>query len=125
MTKDQRWDQACQAIMEVADLASRYDDDGIDVYFLNNKRVGKELRSSDDVEELFTGLGPRGITPCVVSKCPRKRISVCLLVLLRTGRRLEAILRDYMSRLEASQHTGEEVKPMNLIVVTDGGKSFY
>ncbi|EAL20866.1 hypothetical protein CNBE2270 [Cryptococcus deneoformans B-3501A] len=34
--------------------------------------------------------------------------------------RLEAILRDYMSRLEASQHTGEEVKPMNLIVVTDG-----
>ncbi|KIR29410.1 hypothetical protein I307_01314 [Cryptococcus deuterogattii 99/473] len=100
MTKDQRWDQACQAIMEVADLASRYDDDGIDVYFLNNKRVGKELRSSDDVEELFTGLGPRGITP--------------------TGRRLEAILRDYMSRLEASQHTGEEVKPMNLIVVTDG-----
>lgn len=37
--------------------------------------------------------------------------------------RLEAILRDYMSRLEASQHTGEEVKPMNLIVVTDGGKS--
>lgn len=68
MKKDQRWDQACQAIMEVADLASRYDDDGIDVYFLNNKRVGKELRSSDDVEELFTGLGPRGITPCVVSK---------------------------------------------------------
>nr|KIR46827.1 hypothetical protein I312_03718 [Cryptococcus bacillisporus CA1280] len=100
MTKDRRWDQACQAIMEVADLASRYDDDGIDVYFLNNKRVGKELRSSDDVEELFRGLGPRGITP--------------------TGRRLEAILRDYMSRLEASQHTGEEVKPMNLIVVTDG-----
>ncbi|AFR95509.2 hypothetical protein C343_03612 [Cryptococcus neoformans C23] len=100
MKKDQRWNQACQAIMEVADLASRYDDDGIDVYFLNNKRVGRELRSSEDVEELFAGLEPRGITP--------------------TGMRLEAILRDYMSRLEASQHTGEEVKPMNLIVVTDG-----
>lgn len=67
MKKEQRWNQACQAIMEVADLASRYDDDGIDVYFLNNKRVGKELRSSEDVEGLFAGLGPRGITPCVVS----------------------------------------------------------
>lgn len=67
MKKDQRWNQACQAIMEVADLASRYDDDGIDVYFLNNKRVGRELRSSEDVEELFAGLEPRGITPCVTS----------------------------------------------------------
>lgn len=55
---------------------------------------------------------------------PRRSMSpICLLMRLRTGMRLEAILRDYMSRLEASQHTGEEVKPMNLIVVTDGGKS--
>lgn len=53
---------------------------------------------------------------------PRRSMLMCLLVFLRTGMRLEAILRDYMSRLEASQHTGEEVKPMNLIVVTDGGK---
>jgi hypothetical protein len=50
----------------------------------------------------------------------------------RTGARLEAILRDYMSRLERSSMvspvsevtpaSGVEVKPMNLIVVTDGGE---
>ena len=46
----------------------------------------------------------------------------------RTGLRLEAILRDYMTRLERSQMTSpgmeqqtELVKPLNLIVVTDGG----
>jgi hypothetical protein len=47
-----------------------------------------------------------------------------------TGLRLEAILRDYMTRLERSQMTSlglenqnELVKPLNLIVVTDGGMS--
>ena len=28
----------------VADIAAHYDEDGIDIYFLNSKRVGKELR---------------------------------------------------------------------------------
>jgi hypothetical protein len=49
----------------------------------------------------------------------------------RTGLRLEAILREYMVRLERSRMTspgldegrGEVVKPLNLIVVTDGGTS--
>jgi hypothetical protein len=43
---------------------------------------------------------------------------------------LEAILREYMVRLERSRMTspglegrGEVVKPLNLIVVTDGGTS--
>jgi hypothetical protein len=47
-----------------------------------------------------------------------------------TGLRLEAILREYMTRLERSQMTSpglenqnELVKPLNLIVVTDGGMS--
>lgn len=49
-----------------------------------------------------------------------------------TGARLEVILREYMTRLERSAHlpsspsphTDELVKPMNLMVVTDGGE-FY
>ncbi|WRT69644.1 uncharacterized protein IL334_006633 [Kwoniella shivajii] len=102
-----RWSQARLALMEVAEIAARYDENGVDIYFLNSKRVGKELRAAHEVEDLFRGLEPKGATP--------------------TGMRLEAILRDYMAKLERSQtasrpesHSSETVKPMNLIVVTDG-----
>ena len=30
--------------MGVAQIAETYDEDGVDVYFLNSKRVGKELK---------------------------------------------------------------------------------
>ncbi|WVF68472.1 hypothetical protein IAT40_003239 [Kwoniella sp. CBS 6097] len=105
----ERWSQARQALMEVAEIAARYDENGVDIYFLNSKRVGKELKAAHEVEDLFRGLEPKGATP--------------------TGIRLEAILRDYMSRLERSTMAspggsapGEEqgIKAMNLIVVTDG-----
>ncbi|WVQ79245.1 hypothetical protein IAT38_001341 [Cryptococcus sp. DSM 104549] len=102
-----RWKQACTAIMEVAEIAARYDDDGIDVYFLNSKRHGVGLATTKQVAELFRGLEPRGVTP--------------------TGARLDVILREYITRLEESQALApgqagyeEEVKPINLIVITDG-----
>jgi uncharacterized protein with von Willebrand factor type A (vWA) domain len=59
----ERWNQARAALMEVAEIAARYDDDGVDIYFLNSKRVGKELKAAPDVEDLFRGLEPRGATP--------------------------------------------------------------
>lgn len=40
----ERWDQAMNVIIGVAEIAAGYDEDGIDVYFLNSKRVGKELK---------------------------------------------------------------------------------
>ncbi|WWC65770.1 uncharacterized protein I303_108392 [Kwoniella dejecticola CBS 10117] len=110
----QRWSEARQALMEVSEIAARYDENGVDIYFLNSKRVGKELKAAHEVEDLFRGLEPKGATP--------------------TGMRLESILREYMARLERS-HTSPSpspsspsingqsegtVKPMNLIVVTDG-----
>lgn len=51
--------------MGVAETAARYDEMGVDIYFLNSKRVGKELRAATDVEDLFAGLEPRGATPYV------------------------------------------------------------
>ena len=48
--------------MGVSEIAARYDDDGVDLYFLNSKRVGKELKSAIDVEDVFAGLAPRGNT---------------------------------------------------------------
>ena len=58
----ERWAQAREALMGVAETAARYDDQGVDIYFINSKRVGKELRASADVEDLFAGLEPRGGT---------------------------------------------------------------
>nr|XP_019043602.1 hypothetical protein I302_08182 [Kwoniella bestiolae CBS 10118]OCF22532.1 hypothetical protein I302_08182 [Kwoniella bestiolae CBS 10118] len=104
-----RWSEARQALMEVAEIAARYDENGVDIYFLNSKRVGKELKAAHEVEDLFRGLEPKGATP--------------------TGMRLESILREYMARLERSQTASPtsngggsdvSVKAMNLIVVTDG-----
>ncbi|WWC73748.1 uncharacterized protein I206_107720 [Kwoniella pini CBS 10737] len=105
----QRWSEARQALMEVSEIAARYDENGVDIYFLNSKRVGKGIRAAHEVEDLFRGLEPKGATP--------------------TGMRLESILREYMARLERSQlpsspsingKTEGIIKPMNLIVVTDG-----
>jgi len=118
-----RWVQARQALMGVAETAAQYDEHGVDIYFINSKRVGKELRAGEDVEELFAGLEPRGSTPYV---SPKRSMLTS-----RTGLRLESILRDYMTRLERSNITSpgleqgqrEHVKPLNLIVVTDGGMS--
>jgi hypothetical protein len=120
----QSWAQAREALMGVAETAAQYDDQGVDIYFINSKRVGKELRASADVEDLFAGLEPRGTTPYV------HPVQSGIALSDRTGLRLEAILREYMVRLERSRMTspglegrGEVVKPLNLIVVTDGGMS--
>jgi hypothetical protein len=102
----QTWAQAREALMGVAETAAQYDDQGVDIYFINSKRVGKELRASADVEDLFAGLEPRGTTPYV------HPVQSGIALIDRTGLRLEAILREYMARLE-----------LNLIVVTDGGMS--
>jgi len=39
-----KWDQVMNVIVGVAEMAAKYDEDGVDVYFLNSKRVGKELK---------------------------------------------------------------------------------
>lgn len=39
-----KWDQVMNVIVGVAETAAKYDEDGVDVYFLNSKRVGKELK---------------------------------------------------------------------------------
>nr|ODO02647.1 hypothetical protein L204_01386 [Cryptococcus depauperatus CBS 7855] len=101
--KGSRWLQACKSIMGVAEIASRYDEDGIDIYFLNHKKVGEGLQGKRQVEALFKDVQPRGITP--------------------TGMRMDFILKNYMTKLEQSLSSGkldEQVKPMNLIIVTDG-----
>ncbi|KAF5392991.1 hypothetical protein D9757_001145 [Collybiopsis confluens] len=103
------WDEARAALADIAEVASKYDQDGIDIHFLNridlDKRVHTNLTKSAQVENLFERVKPGGPTPL--------------------GDRLDELLREYLDRLEAAKSRSrkgfkEDVKRVNFIVITDG-----
>ncbi|KAG8955522.1 hypothetical protein FRC03_011112 [Tulasnella sp. 419] len=102
------WYEAREALAGVADVAARYDADGVDVHFLNNPVVGRNIRSGAEVKRLFDRVTPDGITP--------------------TGEKLEILLLDYLDRLEAAYDdfdngdfdAKKRVRPVNFLVITDG-----
>lgn len=111
----------------MADLAGQYDTDGIDICFLNDKRVAENVRvgpfttehseqpaylelrqSSADVCELFETMKPVGITPI--------------------GDKLEELLHVYLREIEVAHDTGnpanlKAIRPINYVVITDGSPS--
>jgi hypothetical protein len=114
--------QARDALGELATQAQKYDTDGIEVHFFNDPRVGTGMRvsrilptagklqshattistqNSREVENLFNGVMPRGMTPM--------------------AGRLETLLLEYLSKLESDRST----KPVNYIVLTDGAPSEF
>ncbi|KAL5637189.1 hypothetical protein ACGC1H_000989 [Rhizoctonia solani] len=96
-----RWAEACKALAGVAKIASQYDPDGIDIYFLNSEAGGPQMQTAGDVEKLFQQVQPWGPTP--------------------TGRRLDMLLTDYINRIDYARETrGRYPKPVNFIVITDG-----
>lgn len=114
------WVEARDALAGIADAAAHYDATGIDLHFLNDRRVGTNLKvcfslnvpspSSDigcasqraaDVQRLFDTVSPRGITP--------------------TGEKLEELLLDYLLRFESAE--AEKPKPVNFVILTDGAPS--
>ncbi|KAG5636434.1 hypothetical protein H0H81_008076 [Sphagnurus paluster] len=97
-----RWTQAGKALSTLATIAARYDEDGIDIEFLNSKRRGSGMKDEAAVNALFTSVTPRGWTPL--------------------GTRLDAILSAYQCKLKENP---EETKPLNLIVITDGAPSTF
>lgn len=101
----QSWQEARDALGTLAKMAGQYDTNGIDIHFLNTRLPGMNITNINEVQRLFAKVVPRGATP--------------------TGRRLEELLQDYISRLEAADDTGrrDSVKPVNYIVITDGEPS--
>ncbi|KAJ7248877.1 hypothetical protein B0H12DRAFT_1229248 [Mycena haematopus] len=105
-----RWDEAGNALADLAPAAQRYDSDGIDIHFLNDPRSETGLKTSDAVRTAFDRITPDGFTP--------------------TGDRLHQLLNPYITRLEhaniqpdgtpTDKKTDKEIKRMNLIVITDG-----
>lgn len=110
------WKEAEEAIAAIAPICTQYDPDGIDIYFLNHystfDRSGGYLNvtSPGAVQEIFRNVRPGGMTP--------------------VGQRLRQILFPYLRRIEKMAANTDEfgnllnptlaVRPMNIIVITDG-----
>ncbi|WOO82938.1 uncharacterized protein LOC62_04G006418 [Vanrija pseudolonga] len=101
------WREARAAIQGVVAHAIKYDEDGIDIYFLNDRSAAKGVKSVGEVEALFNRVRPSGATP--------------------TGARLDKLLKEYKRELDAAYEAGKRsggdmytVKPLNLLVITDG-----
>jgi uncharacterized protein YegL len=98
------WAEARDALASLAETAAKYDADGIDVYFLNDRSVGSNMTDAASVQRLFNNVRPRGITPI--------------------GEKLEELLLEYVSALEDAKDTDparfKSIKPINYIVLTDG-----
>ncbi|PLB48885.1 hypothetical protein P170DRAFT_357405 [Aspergillus steynii IBT 23096] len=102
-----RWKEAEDAIAAIAPICTRYDEDGIDIYFLNHRREATRatggaytnITTADDVREIFNSVHPWGATPF--------------------GKRLHDILGPYLRRVEGMDPMGT-VKPLNIIAITDG-----
>lgn len=80
-----RWEEACRALCDFVRLASKYDDDGIDVHFINNDKSLHHCRDPRDLVRLFHDVVPSGATP--------------------TGERLEILLLDYLDAIEQTAET--------------------
>jgi len=102
------WNEARDALASLADIAGKYDTDGIDVHFLNSRHFLSNVHQSSTIKRLFDRVQPKGITPI--------------------GGKLEELLLAYLASLEtakAREVAGDAkamkaLKPVNYIVLTDG-----
>ncbi|OAP56168.1 hypothetical protein AYL99_09347 [Fonsecaea erecta] len=110
------WRETSAALAAIAPICTAHDPDGIDVYFLNHRNPHTagglggytNITTTATVQSLFQNVRPLGGTP--------------------TGTRLNQILKPYLSELSdslerQSRNSNEAeapVKPLNIIVITDG-----
>lgn len=117
--KGPRWREAEEAIAAIAPICTQYDDDGIDIYFLNHRPKAEDrkegafgyyskVKTAAEVRTIFNKAEPRGST--------------------HVGRRLLDILGPYLRRVRETSHNAQGifgdsalyVKPINIIAITDG-----
>jgi hypothetical protein len=94
-----RWRETANAIGLITPICTKYDQDGIDIYFLNHRKSFKNVKQEQDVREIFSEVRPRGGTPLV--------------------ERLDGIIRPYLAKYQNASEDAKP-KPLNVIVVTDG-----
>ena len=98
-TRGTRWQQTEEALKMITPICTAYDEDGIDIYFLNrpDSSFYHNITDVGTVHEIFESVSPGGGTPI--------------------GQRLQQILKPYLRRYEASP---DRTKPINIICITDG-----
>ena len=96
------WRETSLAIASIAPICTAHDKDGIDIYFLNAPDSPKyqNITRANEVQRIFETVRPGGGTP--------------------TGTKLNAILKPYLKECEAKKSDLDAVKPLNIIVITDG-----
>ena len=107
------WRETSAALSAITPICTAHDANGIDIFFLNHRNAlaGSNLggytniTSTAAVDDIFKNVRPLGGTP--------------------TGTRLNQILKPYLAELandiEKQAHGHEStVKPINIIVITDG-----
>lgn len=109
------WREVAEVLRSITPICTDHDKDGVDLYFLNHNSTkgpgdGHKPRGGyygidtpEKVQMAFENARPGGATP--------------------TGRRLWSILNPYIARLDPSKEKPqdiENVKPINIIVITDG-----
>ncbi|KAH7909999.1 hypothetical protein BJ138DRAFT_1114507 [Hygrophoropsis aurantiaca] len=94
------WAQAREALSGVVETVNRYEAKGIDLFFLHNARYQFDLKSKQDVEDIFQYVTPEGEdTP--------------------TAFKLGQLIDHYIPIL--AQNPSQE--PISIIVITDGAAS--
>lgn len=96
------WRETAEALKSITPICTAHDADGVDIYFLNQGDNSEyhNIKEPVDVDRVFKSVQPYGHTP--------------------TGTRLQAILEPYLTRLEAALKRKADLKPLNIIVITDG-----
>jgi hypothetical protein len=107
------WREVSQALVIITLIVSSYNDNGLDLYFMNHKSADSSslnkgiatsgyrgIKRAATVTEIFARVRPQGGT--------------------LTSTRVHNILKPYLAKLEAEMATSKEIKPLNLIVLTDG-----
>lgn len=97
------WRETAGALETITPICTAHDADGIDLYFLNapDKPYYRDIKSVATVREIFQTVKPQWGTP--------------------TGQRLNRILKPYLA--DCAARGAENVKPLNVIVITDGEPS--
>ncbi|KAI9158518.1 hypothetical protein HJFPF1_06514 [Paramyrothecium foliicola] len=104
------WGEVDAALQAITPICTARDKDGIDLYFLNHRSSFKGVKGKADggyynitnamtVKGIFNSVAPARTTP--------------------TGTRLHNILKPYVDSLGRARSV-ESVKPVNIIVITDG-----
>ncbi|KAJ7048500.1 hypothetical protein C8F01DRAFT_1038194 [Mycena amicta] len=94
--KGDLWKQAGKALQDLAAVASEYDTDGLEIHFINSPLCAKQVKTAEQVEDIFNSVTPTNSTPI--------------------GRKLHALLAEYLAALK----NDPDLKRVNYIIITDG-----